>query len=97
MILSAIAAFTGYAVFRQYSPQVIAATTAAAAGGILAMLSSTLIPEAYEEARDLIGVITVIGGTIRQYLGQLCSFHSFNGTVFMIRCCQPHIFIVELR
>jgi zinc transporter, ZIP family len=60
-ILSGIAAFAGYSVFSGLSPQIISATIAVAAGGILAMISSTMIPEAYEEAHDFIGIITVIG------------------------------------
>jgi ZIP family zinc transporter len=60
-ILSGLAAFVGYAVFSQFPPRLIAASIAVAAGGILAMLSTTMIPEAYEEAHDLIGMITVLG------------------------------------
>lgn len=61
MLLSGIAALAGYSIFSRFSPQIIAAVIAVAAGGILAMLSSTMIPEAYEEAHDFIGLITVIG------------------------------------
>ena len=39
----------------------IAGTVAVAAGGILAMLSETMIPEAFEEGHDFIGVVTVFG------------------------------------
>jgi len=60
-LLSGASAFAGYAVFSHFSPEIIAATVAVAAGGILAMLSSTMIPEAYEEAHDFIGLITVLG------------------------------------
>lgn len=61
MLLSGLAALAGYALFSQFSPQLNAAVVAVAAGGILAMLSSTMIPEAYEEAHDFIGIITVLG------------------------------------
>lgn len=61
MLLSGAASFAGYAIFSQFSPSVNAAVIAIAAGGILAMLSSTMIPEAYEEAHDFIGIITVLG------------------------------------
>lgn len=61
MLLSALASFAGYAIFSDFTPQVIAATIAVAAGGILAMISSTMIPEAYEEAHDLMGMVTVLG------------------------------------
>lgn len=60
-IISGIAATCGYAVFAGFSKDVIAATTAVAAGAILAMLSDTMIPEAFEEAHNFAGLITVIG------------------------------------
>jgi zinc transporter, ZIP family len=60
-LLSAIASYAGYTVFKNFSPDVIAATIAVAAGAILAMLSDTMMPEAFDEGRDFIGVITVIG------------------------------------
>jgi ZIP family zinc transporter len=40
---------------------VVAAVTAVAAGAILAMLVDTMIPEAFETARDLAGLVTVAG------------------------------------
>jgi ZIP family zinc transporter len=60
-VISGIASLAGYAVFRNYSPDVIAGTIAVAAGAILAMLSDTMIPEAFEEAHDFAGLITVLG------------------------------------
>ncbi len=57
-ILSGIAALIGYAVFRQFSVEIIAATTAIAAGAILAMLVDTMIPEAFEQAHNFAGLIT---------------------------------------
>lgn len=60
-LISALASLCGYAVFRNFSPDVIAATIAVAAGAILAMLSDTMIPEAFEEGHDFIGVLTVLG------------------------------------
>lgn len=56
-----MAALLGYSVFRHFSPQVVAATTAVAAGGVLAMLVDTMIPEAFEETHDFAGLITVTG------------------------------------
>ncbi|GGX74848.1 ZIP family zinc transporter [Massilia dura] len=58
---SGAAALVGYTVFQHFSPEVIAATTAVAAGAILAMLADTMIPEAFEEAHDFAGLITVAG------------------------------------
>jgi ZIP family zinc transporter len=60
-MVSGVAALVGYAVFSHFSGEVIAATTAVAAGAILAMLADTMMPEAFEEAHDLAGLITVAG------------------------------------
>lgn len=60
-VLSGIASFCGYAVFSGFSPDIVAATTAVAAGGILAMLADTMMPEAFEEVHDFTGLITVLG------------------------------------
>jgi ZIP family zinc transporter len=60
-LLSGGAALAGYTVFSRFSPAIIAASTATAAGAILAMLADTMIPEAFDEAHDLAGFITVIG------------------------------------
>lgn len=60
-LISGLAAFLGFALFRHYSPEVIAFTTAIAAGAILAMLADTMIPEAFKSAHNFAGLITVIG------------------------------------
>jgi ZIP family zinc transporter len=60
-ILTSIASILGYSVFAHLSSTIIAATIAVAAGAILTMLSDTMIPEAFEEGHNIIGVITVIG------------------------------------
>lgn len=60
-VISGLAALLGYAVFSHFSPQVIAATIAIAAGAILAMLADTMIPEAFAETQDWNGLITVLG------------------------------------
>lgn len=60
-LVSGIAALLGYAVFRQFSPQIVAATTAIAAGAVLAMIVDTMIPEAFEQTHDFAGLITVAG------------------------------------
>ena len=60
-VISALSSIAGFVIFKNVSPDVIAGTTAVAAGAILAMLSDTMMPEAYEEARDGVGLITVIG------------------------------------
>jgi ZIP family zinc transporter len=60
-LASGVASLVGYTVFQQFSPEVVAATTAVAAGAILAMLVDTMIPEAFEVAHDFAGLITVAG------------------------------------
>jgi ZIP family zinc transporter len=61
VVISALSALLGYAVFSRFSADVIAGTLAVAAGAILAMLADTMMPEAFEEAHDLVGLITVAG------------------------------------
>ncbi len=60
-LISGIAAIVGYAAFSSFSNEVIAATTAIAAGAILAMIADTMMPEAFETAHDWAGLITVLG------------------------------------
>jgi zinc transporter, ZIP family len=59
--VSALAAIAGDVVFSGLSADVIAGTTAVAAGAILAMLADTMMPEAFESAHDWAGLITVAG------------------------------------
>lgn len=60
-VVCGIAAWIGYAVFSQFSNEVLAATNAIAAGAILTMLADTMIPEAFESAHNFSGLITVLG------------------------------------
>ena len=60
-LTSAVAALAGYTLFQGMSSEIIAATTAIAAGAILAMLADTMIPEAFEVAHNFAGFITVAG------------------------------------
>ena len=60
-LASGVASVVGYTLFSGYSADVIAATTAVAAGAILTMLVDTMIPEAFEEAHEYAGMITVLG------------------------------------
>jgi len=50
-LLSGIAALIGHAAFGGFAPEVIAATIAVAAGGILAMLAETMVPDERGRAR----------------------------------------------
>jgi ZIP family zinc transporter len=60
-LMSGLAAIAGYTIFGSFSPAVISATTAVAAGAILTMLIDTMIPEAYEGEHGLAGLMTVFG------------------------------------
>jgi ZIP family zinc transporter len=60
-VASGIASLLGYSVFGHFSQAVVAATMATAAGAILAMLADTMIPEAFADAHDFAGIITVAG------------------------------------
>lgn len=60
-LASALAAIGGNILFADAGPLMLAAVTAVAAGAILAMLADTMIPEAFEEAHEFAGLITVAG------------------------------------
>lgn len=60
-LISGISAIVGYTVFNSFSDEIIAATTAIAAGAILAMIADTMMPEAFETAHNWAGLITVMG------------------------------------
>jgi len=70
-VISGIAAWAGYAIFGHFSADIIAATTAVAAGAILSMLADTMIPEAFETAHDFAGLVTVIGFLVAFVLSKL--------------------------
>ena len=60
-LASGLAALAGYTVFHHLPPEMLAATTAVAAGGVLAMVVDTMIPEAFEETHDFAGLIVALG------------------------------------
>ncbi|WP_214410676.1 ZIP family metal transporter [Sphaerisporangium fuscum] len=60
-VISGLAALLGYVAFQGASPEVVALITAVAAGAILAMIADTMIPEAFERAHVLTGLITTAG------------------------------------
>jgi zinc transporter, ZIP family len=60
-LISGLAALVGYVALDGVSPAVLAVITAVAAGAILAMLADTMIPEAFEQAHVLTGLITALG------------------------------------
>lgn len=58
---SGIASFLGYQMSESLSLSAIAGIMAFAAGAILSMIVTTMIPEACEEERELSGVVTAVG------------------------------------
>jgi ZIP family zinc transporter len=70
-LASALASLIGYLVFAGLPAEAIAATIAIAGGAILAMLADTMMPEAYEQAHDAAGMITVTGFLIAFLLSKL--------------------------
>lgn len=60
-LLSAAAAAIGYGALGQGSPEVVAATSAFAAGAIITMLVGTMVPEAVEHAGRWVGLLTMVG------------------------------------
>ncbi|WP_105034299.1 ZIP family metal transporter [Cryobacterium aureum] len=60
-VISGIASLIGYVSLQSASVELVAFITATAAGAILAMLSDTMIPEAFEEHHTLTGLIAAVG------------------------------------
>ena len=60
-ILSIASSLIGYFFFQQASVKLVASISAFAAGAIVAMVSSTMMPEAYEEGGPVIGFIAAVG------------------------------------
>ena len=59
--VTVVAAVTGYLLFQSAPPHVIAVITTIAAGGLLAMVCNTMIPEAFAEQRALTGLWATLG------------------------------------
>jgi ZIP family zinc transporter len=60
-LVSAMAAAIGYLLLADAPPQTLAFVLAFAAGSILTMLSTTMIPEAFKDARRPVGLATTLG------------------------------------
>ena len=61
MLVSALAALAGFALFDGASPSVVAFVLAFAGGAILTMLADTMMPEAFQYGGKLVGVFTTLG------------------------------------
>jgi ZIP family zinc transporter len=61
LLISGMAAAAGYLLLGNSVPALPATIIAFAAGGVLAMLAESMIPEAFADAQPFIGLITVVG------------------------------------
>ncbi|MEV6707268.1 ZIP family metal transporter [Micromonospora wenchangensis] len=60
-LVSGVSALLGNTLLGGAPPELLATITALAAGAILAMITDTMVPEAFEDAHLLVGLITVLG------------------------------------
>lgn len=60
-LLCGVSSLIGYAALEDAPGEVVALITAVAAGGILAMLADTMIPEAFEQHHNLTGLTASVG------------------------------------
>jgi zinc transporter, ZIP family len=60
-VVSGLSSLAGYVLLGDAPPVVLATIIALAGGAILTMIADTMIPEAFENAHGLTGVITVLG------------------------------------
>jgi ZIP family zinc transporter len=70
MVSAALASWAGYAFQARMTEQALAGIAAFAGGGIIAMLASTMLPEAYEEGGPLIGLMAAAGLLVSMLLDQ---------------------------
>src|SRR5919202_645241 len=69
--ISAASALFGYLFLAGAPEDLIASIQAFAAGAILTMLASTMMPEAYQEGGSAVGVVTTVGFLVAFILGKL--------------------------
>ena len=70
-LVSALAALLGYFFRASASGDLVATIQAFAAGAILTMLASTMMPEAYEEGGPVVGLVTAAGFLLSFVLSHL--------------------------
>ena len=71
VVASALAALFGYLSLAGASGETVAVIESFAAGTILTMLASTMLPEAYEEGGAVVGVVTTVGFFVAFVLSHL--------------------------
>ncbi len=70
-LASALAALLGYFFLAGAPEDVVASIQSFAAGAILTMLASTMMPEAYEEGGQVVGLVTAVGFLLSFILSRL--------------------------
>ena len=70
-LVSALAALLGYFFLDGASEDLIALIQSFAAGAILTMLASTMVPEAYDEGGQFVVLVTVVGFLLSFVLSHL--------------------------
>ncbi|UOQ67094.1 ZIP family metal transporter [Hymenobacter volaticus] len=70
-VISGISSLLGYTLFSGFPDEVISATMAVSAGAVLAMIADTMIPEAFAEAHNFTGLITVLGFLVSFFLSKM--------------------------
>ncbi len=71
VVVSGLSALLGYLFLAGASGNVIAAIQSFAAGAIITMLASTMLPEAHEEGGSVVGVVTTLGFLVAFFLSRL--------------------------
>jgi ZIP family zinc transporter len=71
VVVSAASALFGYLFLAGASGETVAVIQSFAAGAILTMLASTMLPEAYEEGGAVVGVVTTVGFLVAFTLSHL--------------------------
>jgi ZIP family zinc transporter len=69
--VSALSAFLGYVLLRGADPNLTAGIQSFAAGAVLTMLASTMLPEAHEDGGPVAGVLTALGFLVAFVLNKL--------------------------
>jgi zinc transporter, ZIP family len=70
-LVSGLSSLLGFSLFDDASPNTLAFVLTFAAGGILAMLAETMMPEAFEHGGKLVGIATTLGFVVAFAIHQL--------------------------
>lgn len=71
VLLTAVASASGFVLLAHVPPAYVGLTQSFASGAILAMLASTVFPEAFKDGGPVVGLLTAIGFLIAFFLSKL--------------------------